>query len=39
MKIGILGAGNVGGTLGMAWAAKDDVYRFDKLAVEGVEMK
>ena len=24
---------------GMAWAAKDDVYRFDKLAVEGVEMK
>jgi type 1 glutamine amidotransferase len=24
---------------GMAWAAKDDVYRFDKLAMEGVEMK
>ncbi|HEV8290816.1 MAG TPA: ThuA domain-containing protein [Tepidisphaeraceae bacterium] len=24
---------------GMAWAAKDDVYRFDRLAVEGVEMK
>ena len=24
---------------GMGWAAKDDVYRFDKLAVEGVELK
>jgi len=23
---------------GMAWAAKDDVYRFDKLAVEGVKL-
>ena len=23
---------------GMAWAAKDDVYRFDKLAIEGVKM-
>ena len=24
---------------GMGWAAKDDVYRFDKLAVDGVEMR
>jgi len=23
---------------GMAWSAKDDVYRFDKLAVDGVEL-
>jgi type 1 glutamine amidotransferase len=23
---------------GMGWAAKDDVYRFDKLAIEGVEL-